>query len=54
MIYIIISSALNLMTIHKYRVSQAKEKLRIQRQRAMDRAEHASKTGNLPEAYSSV
>ena len=54
MIYIIISSALNLMTIHKYRVSQAKEKLRIQRRRAMDRAEHASKTGNLPEAYSFV
>lgn len=50
MIYIVISSALNLMTIHKYRVSQAKEKLRIRRRRAMDRADHASKTGNLPEA----
>lgn len=49
-IYIIISSALNLITIHKYRVSQAKEKLRIRRRRTMDRADHASKTGNLPEA----
>jgi hypothetical protein len=50
MIYIILSSSMNLITIHKYRVSQAKEKLRIQRRRAMDRAETASKQGSLPEA----
>jgi SCP-2 sterol transfer family len=50
MIYIVISSSLNLMTIHKYRVSQAKERLRIKRRRAMDKAEKASKSGSLPEA----
>lgn len=46
-IYIVISSALNYVTIRRYRISQAKEKLRIRRRRAMDRAEDASKGGNL-------
>lgn len=43
MIYIIISSALNFATIRKYRISQAKEKLRIKRRRAMDQAEAQGK-----------
>lgn len=47
MIYIIISSTLNYITIKRYRISQAKEKLRIKRRRAMDRAESASKKGEL-------
>lgn len=46
-IYIVLSSALNYVTIRRYRISQAKEKLRIKRRRAMDRAEDASKKGNL-------
>ncbi len=46
-IYIIVSSALNYLTIRRYRISQAKEKLRIKRRRAMDRAEDSSKKGNL-------
>lgn len=46
-IYLVISSALNYITIRRYRISQAKEKLRIKRRRAMDRAEDASKKGNL-------
>ncbi len=46
-IYIVLSSAFNYITIKRYRISQAKEKLRIKRRRAMDRAEDASKKGNL-------
>jgi len=46
-IYLVIISALNYVTIRRYRISQAKEKLRIKRRRAMDRAEDASKKGNL-------
>lgn len=46
-IYIVLYSALNYVTIRRYRISQAKEKLRIKRRRAMDRAEDASKKGNL-------
>jgi len=46
-IYIILASSLNYLTIQRYRISQAKEKLRIKRRRAMDRAEEASKGGNL-------
>jgi len=46
-IYIVLISSLNYITIKRYRVSQAKEKLRIKRRRAMDRAEDASKKGNL-------
>lgn len=46
-IYLVFASALNYITIRRYRISQAKEKLRIKRRRAMDRAEDASKKGNL-------
>jgi hypothetical protein len=46
-IYLVLISALNYVTIRRYRISQAKEKLRIKRRRAMDRAEDASKKGNL-------
>lgn len=46
-IYIVLISSLNYITIRRYRISQAKEKLRIKRRRAMDRAEDASKKGNL-------
>ncbi|MGQ4874699.1 MAG: hypothetical protein ACP6IY_11575 [Promethearchaeia archaeon] len=46
-IYIVISSGLNYITIRRYRINQAKEKLRIKRRRAVDRAEEASKKGNL-------
>jgi len=47
MIYIIIASALNLSTIKKYRISQAKEKLRIKRRRAMDQAESKAKASQF-------
>jgi len=46
-IYIVVSSGLNYITIRRYRINQAKEKLRIKRRRAVDRAEEASKKGNL-------
>ncbi|MFO8019487.1 MAG: hypothetical protein R6U96_12730 [Promethearchaeia archaeon] len=46
-IYLVFASALNYITIRRYRINQAKEKLRIKRRRAMDRAENASKKGNL-------
>ncbi|TFF90738.1 MAG: hypothetical protein EU548_01510, partial [Promethearchaeota archaeon] len=46
-IYLVIASALNYITIRRYRINQAKEKLRIKRRRSMDRAEDASKKGNL-------
>lgn len=50
MIYVIISSALNYMTVRKYRISQAKEKLRIKRRREMDQAEARTKHSEFPAA----
>lgn len=50
MIYIISSSALNYATVRKYRISQAKEKLRIKRRRAMDQAEARTKRSEFPAA----
>ncbi|MCP4761033.1 MAG: hypothetical protein GY870_04575 [archaeon] len=50
MIYIVIYSTLNYLTIRKYRISQAKEKLRIKRRRAMDRAESRTKKSEFAAA----
>jgi len=50
MIYIIISSALDLATVRRYRISQAKEKLRIKRRRAMDQAEAKAKASQFAAA----
>ncbi|MHA1871658.1 MAG: SCP2 sterol-binding domain-containing protein [Promethearchaeota archaeon] len=50
MIYIIISSALNYVTIRRYRISRAKEKLRIKRRRAMTRAESFTKKSQFRDA----
>ncbi|GAB4305679.1 MAG: hypothetical protein Kow0069_01800 [Promethearchaeota archaeon] len=47
MIYILISSLLNLLTIQLQRRREAKEKLRIRRRRAMEQAEAESKRGRL-------
>lgn len=47
MIFIVLYSALNLATIQKHRVRQAKEKLRIKRRRAMESAEESSKAGKF-------
>ena len=50
MFFIIISSTLNYLTVRKYRISQAKEKLRIKRRRSMDRAEARTKKSEFPAA----
>ncbi|MHA1731355.1 MAG: SCP2 sterol-binding domain-containing protein [Promethearchaeota archaeon] len=47
MIYIVMSSAMNLLTIQLQRRREAKEKLRIRRRRAMEQAEGESKRGRL-------